>query len=298
MIQGKLSSFVKFSAFVCFTIICILFISSSAYAATYGVVTGTRVNVRASAEINDSNRIFQVLQGTEIELTGTDGDFFRANINDYENVYISRDWVRITRTYVTTWTTIMAYNAPVQHEGVAILPISSFITVPVTSMYENWFGVIVNDQKVFVENTQISIPYFVELPTSRIPGSATLADEIIEFARQYLGTRYIFGGTTPNGFDCSGFVMYILRNFDIHVNRTSRDQVLNGVHVYRRDLIPGDLVFFGASPGSTRITHVGMYIGDGSFIHSSSWNTGVIISSMYSAYNNPRFIAARRVIDI
>jgi len=277
-----------------------LFLADTAYAATYGNVTGSVVNVRSHPEICDSNQLFQVPRGTSVEITGAAGDFFRTNVNGYYDVYISRDWVNISTTTGTLHYGIaFIYNAPREHGGYSINRFDTPRNITVTASYGDWFAMDNNGETAFVEKFFVSVPYFVELPTARIPrlpGQATLGDDIVAFAMQYLGTRYVYGGMSPAGFDCSGFMNYILRNFDISINRVSRDIATNGEHVARANLQPADLVFFSSNPGGSRITHVGMYIGGGEFIHSSTWNSGVRISSMYSNYNNPRFVTARRVI--
>jgi cell wall-associated NlpC family hydrolase len=127
--------------------------------------------------------------------------------------------------------------------------------------------------------------------------ASSTINQLLETAKSFLGVRYTWGGTSPEtGFDCSGFVYTTFRSIGITLNRSSRDQVRNGVHVDRANLEPGDLVFFAASPGGSRITHVGMYIGGGEFIHSSTFGVGVRISNINCNYHRPRFVAARRVI--
>ena len=315
-----MNSIIKKAVYICFTLLCILGFSTIAYGATQGsslvarggtagsstivygttqgVVTGNRVNVRSYAEINDNNRLFQLDRGHVVQVLGTDGDFFRINVDENENVYIARDFVRITEIYgVMNFHITNVYDLPSQKGGHPIGIIEDGMSVVITSVFENWFGISYRGELAFVERSFLRVPYFVDLPTTRLPGSKTLGEEIVEFAKQYLGTQYIFGGTTPSGFDCSGFMLYVLSNFNISVNRVSRDQARNGVEVNRNELEPGDLVFFAASSGGSRITHVGMYIGGESFIHSSTWNVGVIISDISNGSRNcRRFVTARRVI--
>jgi len=295
-----MKTLVKISVYIGLTFVSTLLLSTIAYADTRGTVTGGSVNVRAYAEINDSNRLFQVNRGHDIEIVGVDGDFFRANINGYENVYIAREWVTISETFgVLSFNSLNVYDLPREYGGEQISTVMYYMSsVVVVSHYGEWFGIIYNGELAFVERTHVIVPVFVELEVARIrlPGSATLGEEIVELALGYLGTRYVFGGTTPAGFDCSGFMQYVLRQFDVSVNRVSRDQARNGVQVSRSDLQPADLVFFAASPGGSRITHVGMYIGDGNFIHASTWNTGVRLSNIHSDYHRVRFVTARRVI--
>lgn len=123
------------------------------------------------------------------------------------------------------------------------------------------------------------------------------ASDIIAFAKAHLGKPYIYGSTNLNvGTDCSGFTYAVFKQFGINLNRVSRDQYLNGTEVSKSNLMPGDLVFFNTG-GNTQISHVGIYIGDNQYIHSTdSKNQGVIISSLNSSYSLSTYYGARRVI--
>lgn len=113
-------------------------------------------------------------------------------------------------------------------------------------------------------------------------------DKIIAYASNFLGTPYVWGGTTPSGFDCSGFVQYVYRYFGISLGRTTYDQVDEGVAVSRNQLQPGDLVFFGSASAPH---HVGIYVGNNSYIHAPQ--TGDVVK--VSALTRSDFCAARRV---
>ena len=124
-------------------------------------------------------------------------------------------------------------------------------------------------------------------------GSNVIARRIITGAMQYMGVPYVFGGTTPYGFDCSGYVQYVFAQAGISLPRTADVQYEVGTPISTAELIPGDLVFFqtytyGAS-------HVGIYVGDGNFIHASS-SYGVTISSLSSAYYSSHYIGSRRIV--
>ena len=130
-------------------------------------------------------------------------------------------------------------------------------------------------------------------PGATATGSA-LGQQLVSFAMGYLGFPYRSAGMSPAGFDCSGFVSYVFRNFDIVLTRNSAGQYSNdGVPVSRYELLPGDLVFFGSGG---RVSHVGMYIGNCEFIHSSTYETGVRISSLNHPSRIRGWIGARRVI--
>lgn len=131
--------------------------------------------------------------------------------------------------------------------------------------------------------------------TSRSSSEGT-AQSIINFAKKYIGVKYKWGGTTTKGFDCSGFTQYVFKNYGISINRVSSDQAKNGTYIKKENLIPGDLVFFDTNGGKNQINHVGIYIGGGKFIHSSSSHYGVTISSITSGFYANAYMTARRII--
>ena len=132
--------------------------------------------------------------------------------------------------------------------------------------------------------------------TSAPPANLTLAQQVVDYALGFLGSKYVYGGSSPSGFDCSGFVSYVLKNFDISVSRSAHSQyVNNGVRVSKSELAPGDLLFFSSNGGKS-VTHVGLYIGDDEFVHSSTSATGVIISRLDSAYYVRVWHGAKRVL--
>ena len=123
----------------------------------------------------------------------------------------------------------------------------------------------------------------------------SLGQQIADFAASFAGHRYVWGGTSPSGFDCSGLVTYVMRQYGISVTRTASGQFRdNGVSVSKSELIPGDLVFFSRNGHS--VTHVGIFIGNGRFVHASGTRVGVIISDINSSYYTRVWFGAKRVI--
>lgn len=128
--------------------------------------------------------------------------------------------------------------------------------------------------------------------------AALMRRQVVEYALQFLGTPYRWGGTNlTRGVDCSGFVYAVFRSsLGITLNRVSRDQIRNGTIVGRNELLPGDLVFFATGRGGG-ISHVGIYIGNDEFVHSSSTRSrGVIISNLNEAYYVRTYVNAARII--
>ncbi len=115
-------------------------------------------------------------------------------------------------------------------------------------------------------------------------------------AYMFRGTRYVMGGTSRSGFDCSGFVRYILGHADgVSLPRTAVDQFYHGTPVAVADLQPGDLVFF-KNTYKRGISHVGIYAGGGKFIHAANPHRGVQMDSLDSPYYRAHFAGARRVL--
>jgi len=134
-------------------------------------------------------------------------------------------------------------------------------------------------------------------PTSPAPpANLTLGEKIVNFALGFVGSKYVYGGTSPSGFDCSGLVYYVYKEHGISVTRTASGQFRdNGVLISKSDLAPGDLCFFSSYKNDT-VTHVGIYIGDDEFVHASRPGVGVVISRLDSSYYTTGWVGAKRVI--
>ena len=123
--------------------------------------------------------------------------------------------------------------------------------------------------------------------------STSKAGAIIATAKKYIGVKYVFGGTTPSGFDCSGFTQYVFAKNGMSLPRVSRDQYQVGSSVSFSNLKPGDLVFFSLANNGV-VDHVGIYVGNGQFINASS-SKGVTIYTL-GTYWKSAFVGAKRVL--
>jgi uncharacterized protein YgiM (DUF1202 family) len=118
--------------------------------------------------------------------------------------------------------------------------------------------------------------------------------QISRFALQYIGIKYVYGGASPHGFDCSGFTMFIYRQFGWKLPHNAANQMeIGGIVIDKSDLVPGDLVFF-RTMNVKRANHVGIYLGGGDFIHAASGHGAVRISNLDSNYFKLRFCGGRR----
>ena len=124
-------------------------------------------------------------------------------------------------------------------------------------------------------------------------GGNVASTKILKTAAQYKGVPYVFGGTTPRGFDCSGYVQYVFAKHGIRLTRTADTQALEGKFVSKKNLKPGDLVFFTTyEPGAS---HVGIYAGNNLFWNATS-SRGIMLSNLTDSYWGPRYYTARRIL--
>ena len=135
--------------------------------------------------------------------------------------------------------------------------------------------------------------------SSENPDARPLADELVDFALQFEGYDYAWGGSSPStGFDCSGLVYYVFSHFGFELGRTATDQWFyeDAVEVGLDELLPGDLVFFSPSQDVDDITHVGIYVGDAQYLHAANSARGVVVDSTETGYFERECLGAKRII--
>lgn len=149
------------------------------------------------------------------------------------------------------------------------------------------------------QTVELSNP-IAEAKTKKVEKEIMLRSDIVEFAEQYLGTHYRSAGKSPGGFDCSGFVYYIMKNHDISMNSSSGSQERQGERISKKEAKPGDLVFFRRSPGG-RVFHVAMVYENNksgmTLIHSTS-GRGVVIEKLETSdYWRSKIMSFRNVVS-
>lgn len=160
-----------------------------------------------------------------------------------------------------------------------------------------WYKVQYEGQTGYVRSDLLALTEAPKTNSQAVVGKApvvvTPGDQAVSYAMDYLGVPYVWGGTTPKGFDCSGFTKHVMAQMGVTLNRTAGQQLKNGTEV--SNLQTGDLVFFtNTYATSAPASHVGIYIGNNQFIHAAQG--GVKITSLDQEFYASRYIGARRVL--
>jgi len=175
--------------------------------------------------------------------------------------------------------------------------------VTVTALSNGWYKISYPPAESGV--AYISADYVslnVPAPRANIPAnygsssSLSAGERVVQIAEQFLGLPYVYGGSTPAGFDCSGFTSYVFKQMGYNLYRSSYQQIDNGVPVSKSELQPGDLLLF-KKPGASRIHHVGIYVGNGMMIHSPQTGDVIKYASIVTGYYNNCYYAARRIVQ-
>ena len=180
------------------------------------------------------------------------------------------------------------------------LPKNTKITI--TGEENGWYKVSYNGKEGYISKSLVTegeppattSSRSQEEPRNTTPATQASSSNVVQVAESYAGSRYVSGGSSPSGFDCSGFTQYVYGKCGKKISRTSYTQANEGTAVSKSELQPGDLLLFHYY-GSSSIGHVGIYVGDGKFIHAANSNRGVVYDSITSGYYADNYAGARRL---
>lgn len=258
-----------------------------------------KVPVKFLKEIN--GEILDILPiGTEFQILKEESNYGFFEISDGRKGYVYMEDVILLAEPNVTKALSLVDEELVYGENKLVLKKDEPVSV------KNFLGgrFILTDEKgneYLISASKIRLMSEKELSqaANRSKSSATEgnAGKLIQFAKTLLGKPYRYATSGPNSFDCSGFTSYCFRQtLGLKLSRSSKDQALAGKQISKDQLKPGDLLFFNTT--GNRISHVGIYIGDGKMIHASSGsNMKVIISPVFSGWYKSRYVTARRILN-
>lgn len=228
------------------------------------------INVTSAANVRESAStsatiINTLLRNTEVTITAESGDFYKIQYQDITG-YVAKSLISDNPVEATSR----------------------------TSSGER------NSENATAEENESNEKENINEEAVNIQASSSEGQRIADFAKQYKGCNYVSGGTTPSGFDCTGFAYYVYNSCGYSLGRLCSEQSKSGMEVgknSRDELQAGDLLLFSnGSNGS--IGHVGIYIGDGYFIHAKNSNSGVVIDHLTNnPYYNQYYYSGRRIVD-
>ena len=270
-------------------------------AATLGAGTVTADALRLRDTPAAEGEILATASGgtSVVVLEDTGNGWYKVNFNAVEG-YMSSEYLTVSTTadaalgYGLVDTDGSSLNmraaAGTSYDTVASIPGGTVLELE--GVDNGWYKVTYSGKTGYVSSDYITI---TTEPDATETASSDLGAQIVAYAEEYLGTPYVLGGNGPNQFDCSGFTKYVYSHFGYTLNRTATDQLQNGVSVSKDELQPGDLVFFKYRT-SKPVSHVGIYIGNGEFIHASTNRYVVQIDQMESGHYANVYVYARRII--
>ena len=288
--------------------------STSASTSKTVEVTASRVNIRSGAGTKYSI-VDTVSKGTKLKyISRCSNGWYKIEYKG-KTRYITDEYAKISGSTSTSDSikkvgkvTVSALNvrsgASTKHSIKKTIKKNSVVGV-ISSYSNGWSKVKLSSSttgyvsteylKVYAgDSSDIKVSYKTASSSSNKPSSNSKLDKVLSTVKAQVGKPYVYGAAGPNSFDCSGLTYYAYKKEGIYLNRTSRDQAKNGKHVSKSNLKAGDLVFFNS--GTNSIKHVGMYVGNGKFIHSPSPGKSVKYESLSTSYYVKGYVTARRII--
>lgn len=279
----------------------VLLLTASALAAeenmavAVGETTGSSLRMRAEASTSSSiittlnkNVAVAVLDDS---IDGWYKISFNGNTGFVSADYLSVDQDNSFESYGRVNGDSVNLRSQASTDSDVVTTLDSGTIVTVNALEDGWYAV----------TCKYGTEGYIRSDLLDLTTSSSSASGVVDYAKQYLGTRYSYGGASPNGFDCSGFTMYIYKQFGYSLPHSATSQWQSGIgtRVYSiSELQPGDLVFFNdpSRNAGKACSHAGIYIGGGQIIHaSSSRSQGVIISDLTSGYYNQYFVGGIHV---
>ncbi len=288
-------------------------VSAYAYDVQGGTVTtSSAVNFRQEATTQSASK-GKLSDGTRVAILDETDGWYKVAYNG-EVGYMSADYVEsqpimnIECGGAKVTTSVLNVRSGPGTENSIVTKLYEGSVAKIIGINNTWFKVQYGGETGYISPDYVTIVPYQSTVTASAPvsvstssGSAATASgtrqQIIDYAAKFLGCKYVYGGNTPSGFDCSGYVKYVFKHFGVDLTRTSASQYSNSVRIKKSELKIGDLVFFSQTAGSSKVGHVGIYVGGGQFIHAAAPGKGVRYDSLNSSYYSSHYIGSGRVLS-
>jgi len=285
----------------------LVLVCSVAMAATQlGQIVGTKVNIRTSPDTSSS--VITKLSDSRVSIVDSSSGWYKISFSG-KTGWVSSDYIKVLSTKAKINANGVNFRTSASTTGKIVDSLSKGTSVVILDTRSGWHKVKVGSKVGYVI-TKFVTSANATVKTSRSTTAKTfdISDDsidvsddsaiskVIAYAKEYVGVQYVYGGKSPNGFDCSGYVGYVYNHFGIKLNSSAASMYTNGTRVSKSELQAGDILFFDASSRGKAgsIDHVGIYLGNNKFIHASTSNRKVIVQTLSAYYGT--YIGAKRVM--
>ncbi len=261
-----------------------------------GVITAESVNFRSGPSV-DAGVLSSLTESEEVTVLQVVDGWCQARWNGQDG-YVSAEYVSVDGIPLldpkgmVTGNCVNLRSGPSTNDSILTM-VNSGTMVDLVSLSDGWYAVEYNGLSGYISAD------YVRVYAGTGGEGSSIGEDVVELALSYVGTAYVYGGSSPRGFDCSGFTMYIFGQFGYSLPHSATSQWYNsGSYVDKSDLQPGDLVLF-CDPRYSKgkaCSHVGIYIGDNQFVHASSSSSKYVkTDSLDSDYYSRYYVGAKRI---
>lgn len=285
--------------------------SSQQSATTKGTVTASKLNVRSGPGTNYDS-IHTLWQGNVVTVLEQSNGWYKIQLSNGKTGWVSGTYLQVSGTENPVKSLSNTGTVTASKLNVRSGPDTSYSiihtlwqgnTIKVIGESNGWYKIqLSNGTTGWVSGTYLKLgaSTATPTPTPSAPTATSRAEKIntiISTAKSLVGTPYVWGGESlqEGGFDCSGLTYYVFKKVGITLNRVSADQAKQGTTVSRANLQPGDLVFYSFQ-GTSKVDHVGIYIGNNKMIHSPKAGDTVKITDISTSYWESRLVVAKRIL--
>lgn len=268
-----------------------------------GIVTGSSLRLRAKPNTN-AEIVANASYGDHVVIIRKVDNWYLVDYN-LQVGYMSADYIEVKERenvelgYGVVEDSVVNMRSKPSSDGDLVAQLSRGSKAYIIGFNCGWYKVQYNGETGYIRSDLLALSNAPsgnnQSSVGQAPVVLSVGEQVANYAKKFLKVPYVWGGTTPNGFDCSGYTQYVFKQMGYSLKRTAAQQLNNGTAVKRSNLKIGDLVFFkNTYSTSAAASHVGIYIGNDQFIHAAEG--GVKITDMDASYYASRYVGARRIV--